>query len=180
MLDAQISGLNTLYLLSSNISELNRDTFREYDLEFAERDSTLIDAFSHPSQLPASTVLLPSHQCLISNGAILPPDTLAGGPIVYPAGTVHTLGQNPYLVDILHGTRTSYVGEEAALDADEAEVERDVGGKGGKEAVLSGKKAVLVSAMQTRDNVRVGFVGSGAMFSDEWWGKTVAGSDGKK
>jgi hypothetical protein len=27
--------------------------------------------------------------------------------------------------------------------------------------------------------VRVGFVGSGAMFSDEWWGKTVKTSDGK-
>jgi len=37
----------------------------------------------------------------------------------------------------------------------------------------------LVSALQTRDNVRIGFVGSGAALSDEYWGKKVKTIDGQ-
>jgi len=98
---------------------------------------------------------------------------------VYPSGTVHSLGMNTYLVEVLHASKTAYVGEDRALDVDEAEVEGAVGGKGGKEAVMSGKKAVLVSAMQTRDNVRIGFVGSGAMLKDVYWGAKIDTIDGK-
>jgi oligosaccharyltransferase complex subunit beta len=179
LLDAQFNGINTLYLLSPNISEINRDTFREYDLEFAERDSLLLDAFSHPPDAPLSTVLLPPPSTLVPNAAILSPSTLSAGPIVYPSGTVHSLGLNPYLVEVLHAPKTAYVGEERPLDADEAEVEAATSGKGAKEAILTGKKAALVSAMQTRDNARIGFVGSGAMLRDEYWGATVKGPDGR-
>ena len=86
---------------------------------------------------------------------------------------------NPYLIEVAHGTKTGYVGENSVIDADEAEVESTLG-KGSKEALMSGKKAGLVSVMQTRDNVRVGFVGSGAMFSDEWWGVKVKTTEGKR
>lgn len=153
---------------------------REYDLEFVERDYLLLDAFSHPASSPPSIVLLPPTSCILSNPAILSRSTMSGGPIVYPSGTVHTLGMNPYLVEVLHGTKTGYVGEDRVLDVDEAEVESSVGGKSGKEAVISGRKATLVSAMQTRDNVRIGFVGSGAMLRDQHWGTSVRIQDGKK
>jgi oligosaccharyltransferase complex subunit beta len=92
---------------------------------------------------------------------------------------VHTIGLNPYLVEVLHSSKTAYVGEERVLDADEAEVEAATSGKGEKEAVWTGKKAALVSAMQTRDNVRIGFVGSGAMLRDDYWGMSVDGPDGR-
>jgi oligosaccharyltransferase complex subunit beta len=90
-----------------------------------------------------------------------------GGAIVYPSGSVHVTGQNPYLIDILHGSTTAYVGKESPI-AEEAESE-GASGKTSREAIISSKKAALISAIQTRDNVRVGFVGSGAMFSNKWW-----------
>jgi oligosaccharyltransferase complex subunit beta len=85
---------------------------------------------------------------------------------------------NPYLIDVLHGAKTSYIGEDRALDEDEVEVESQV--KGGKEVIVGGKRAGLVSAMQTRSNVRVGFVGSGEIFADTWWNKDIEGLDGKQ
>jgi len=179
LLDAQTNSLNTLFLLSPNISELNRDTMREYDLEFVERDSTLLDAFSHPASSSPSTVLLPPTSCIVHNPAILSAATMSGGPIVYPSGTVHTLGLNPYLIEVLYATKTGYVGEDRIMDVDEAEVEATTGGKGGKEGMVAGRTAGLVSAMQTRDNVRIGFVGSGAMLKDEYWGASVQTAEGK-
>ncbi|WVQ93730.1 hypothetical protein IAU59_000807 [Kwoniella sp. CBS 9459] len=173
IVQAQYSGINTLFFLSPELTESTREFMREYDLEFTEPSSTLLDAFHHPSDSPASTVLLHSVSMLEPNGEILSPSTLSGRPIVYPSGTVHTTGQNPYLVDVLHASKTSYVGQDKVVSGDEAEVEKSVGGAKGKDPIVSGKKATLVSALQSRDNVRIGFVGSGAMASDEWWGKNV-------
>jgi oligosaccharyltransferase complex subunit beta len=173
IIDAQLSGLNTLYLLSSSISEGQRETLREYDVEFSEPGSLLLDAFSHPASSSPSTVLLPPTSCLKHNGPLLSNSTLSGGPIVFPSGAVHALGQNPYLVEVAHAPKTAYVGDEKHLSADESEVEAVVGGKTGKGPVVGGRKATLVSALQTRDNARIGFVGSGAAFSNEYWGKTV-------
>jgi len=174
-----LAGLNTLYLLSSSISETQRETLREYDVEFSETGSLLLDAFSHPESSTPSTVLLPPTSCLIHNGPLLSNSTLSGGPIVFPSSAVHTLGQNPYLVEVAHAPKTAYVGDERSLSADESEVEAVVGGKTGKGPIQSGRKATLVSALQTRDNVRIGFVGSGAAFSDEHWGKKVKTVDGQ-
>lgn len=178
ILAAQFAGVNTLYLLSSDISELQRDTLREYDLEFAERDQLYLDAFSYADGSSPSTPVLTAAHSLVSNGPLLSASTLTGGPIVYPSGAAHSAGVNPFLIDVLHGSKTGYVGAEKALSADEAAVEDSLA-KGSKQGVVGGEKANLVSALQTRNNVRVGFVGSGAMFSDEWWGKTVKTSDGK-
>ena len=140
-----------------------------------EQDSVLLDAFSHVDGESFSSVVLPQSS-LVASGAIVSPATLSAGPIVYPSGTVHSVGRNPLLVNVLHGSTTAYVGEESSLDADEAEVEAAVGKK---EALLAGKKAGLVTALQTRDNVRVGFVGSGAMFSNKYWETKVKVSEGQ-
>ncbi|WVQ75896.1 hypothetical protein IAR50_005531 [Cryptococcus sp. DSM 104548] len=178
-LEAQLKGLNTLYLLSSDIPESQREFFREYDLEFVSSENTLIDAFAHPSDQSVSTVLLSPTETAVQNGPILSNSTLTGGPIVFPQGTVHTTGQNPYLIDVLHAPKFAYVGKDKAVTGDEAEVEKTVGGKRSKDALQTGKKATLVSALQTRDNARAGFVGSGALLSDKYWGKTVKTLEGK-
>lgn len=92
---------------------------------------------------------------------------------------MHNAGLNPYLVDILHGSKTGYVGQDKTIDPEEAEVESVVGKPAqGKGPVLAGKKAGLVTALQTRDNVRVGFVGSGEMLSDKYWGAEVQTAKG--
>jgi oligosaccharyltransferase complex subunit beta len=179
IIDAQLSGLNTLYLLSSSISETQRETLREYDVEFSETGSLLLDAFSHPAASSPSTVLLSPTSCLKHNGPLLSNSTLSGGPIVFPSGAVHSLGQNPYLVEVAHAPKTAYVGDGKLLMADDSAVEAIVGGKT-KGPIVGGRKASLVSALQTRDNARIGFVGSGAVFSDEYWGKKVKTVDGKR
>lgn len=176
VIQAQYTFLNTLYLLSPSLSEVTRETLREYDIEFAEPQSLILDAFSHPPDASPATVLLPPTSCLVPS-PILSTSTLSGGPIVYPSGTVHTAGLNPYLIDVLHAPKTAYVGEERLLDADEAAVEEAVGGK--KQIVQNGKRASLVSAMQTRENVRIAFVGSGQMLSDDYWGSSVVNTVGE-
>ena len=167
----QLTHLNTLYVLSPSLSELSRDTLREYDLEPSERDSLLIDAFS---PLNTTTTLLYPGLCATRNGPLLSDSTLTGGPIVYPHGTAWTLGLNPYLMDVLHAPRTAYVGEERMMDADEIEVEAQTGGR-----VIAGQTAGLVSAFQTRENVRIGFVGSLEMIRDQWWGSNVVDAEGR-
>ena len=162
------------------MSEVSRETLREYDLEFSETGSLLLDTFSLPASSSPANVLLPPTTCLIPNGPLLSNSTLTGGPIVYPSGAVHTVGQNPYLIEVAHAPATAYVGDEKDLSADEAQVEAAVGGKNTKGPILAGRKAGLVSALQTRDNVRVGFVGSGAMFSDKYWGKKVKTAEGTR
>ncbi|EIW68966.1 oligosaccharyltransferase complex subunit beta [Tremella mesenterica] len=178
IIEAQYTHLNTLYLLSPFLSDRTRETMREYDLEFIEPNSVLLDAFSHPPSQPESIVVLPPNTCLVPT-PILAETTLSGGPIVYPSGTVHTAGLNPFLIDVLHATKTAYVGEEQNLDADESAVEDTLGGKTSKGPLFSGKRAMLVSALQTRDNVRIGFVGSGQMFSDKYWGTSVESITGQ-
>ena len=171
---AQFAGVNTLYLLSSDITEFNREALREYDVEFTAPGVAYLDGFNHVYDTSPAVAFV-NQKSLVENGPILSP--LSGrenyrGPIMYPSGAAHVTGENAFLVDVLQGSRTSYTGKDGALDADEADVEAAVG-KANKQAVLAGKDAKLVSAMQTRDNVRIGFVGSGEMFSDKWWNGEV-------
>jgi oligosaccharyltransferase complex subunit beta len=139
-----------------------------------------MDGFHHVYETSPAVAFV-EQKSLVESGPILSP--LSGrenyrGSVVYPSGAAHVTGENAFLIDILRGGRTGYIGKDDALDADEAEVEATVG-KANKQAVSAGKELSLVSAMQTRDNVRIGFVGSGEMFSDKWWdteapaGKTV-------
>ncbi|WWC58336.1 uncharacterized protein I303_100876 [Kwoniella dejecticola CBS 10117] len=181
ILHAQFAGLNTLYFLSPDLTENNKEFFREYDIEFIDSSNTLIDTFSYPADYTPSDVLLSPSSSLIGNGEIVSPSTTSGGPIIYPSGTVFTTGENPYLIDVLHASKTSYIGQNKILSSDEAEVEKSVSGnnRNSREPILNGKKASLVSALQTRDNARVGFVGSSEMVKDTWWNKEVKTTDGK-
>ncbi|OCF73538.1 oligosaccharyltransferase complex subunit beta [Kwoniella mangroviensis CBS 8886] len=180
ILHAQFAGLNTLYVLSPDLTESNKEFLREYDLEFIDSSQTLIDPFNHPVDSSSSTVSLsPTSSLVQDNGEVASPSTLSGGPIIYPSGTVHTTGDNPYLIDVLHASKYAYVGQDKLLSSDEAEVDKSLNAKGTKEPILNGRKATLVSALQTRDNVRVGFVGSTEMIKDIWWDKEVKTKDGK-
>ncbi|KAK1927813.1 putative dolichyl-diphosphooligosaccharide--protein glycosyltransferase 48 kDa subunit precursor [Papiliotrema laurentii] len=181
ILDAQSAGVNTLFLLSPDISEHNRNLLREYDLEFVDNGSVYLDAFHHAHGQSPSIALLDTATELVPHQGIFSESLRASGhgSIIYPAGTVHNAGLNPYLVDILHGSKTGYVGQDKTIDPEEAEVESVVGKPAqGKGPVLAGKKAGLVTALQTRDNVRVGFVGSGEMLSDKYWGAEVQTAKG--
>ncbi|KAI9632901.1 putative dolichyl-diphosphooligosaccharide--protein glycosyltransferase 48 kDa subunit precursor [Dioszegia hungarica] len=178
ILHAQLDGLNTLYLLSPSLSPLNRDTFREYDLEFTDSSAgnTLISPFSSLASDPSSPLIFPAHSPLLSSSPanpVLSPSTLSGGPIVFPEAISHFAGETPYGFPILGAPRGSYVGGSGGNSNSTA----GEGRKGG-EVVLAGKMAGVVSAFQTRDNVRIGFVGSGKALSDKVWEASVEDQEG--
>ncbi|WWC85977.1 uncharacterized protein L201_000848 [Kwoniella dendrophila CBS 6074] len=193
ILHAQFAGLNTIYFISPELTESSKELLREYDLEFIDAGSSssdiLIDSFNHPLESSSSTVALSVTSSLVQDnvGEILSPSTLTGGPIIYPNGIVYQTGENPYLIDILHASKTSYIGQDKLLSSDENQVEQAVSYKNNhkgsssssKDAIVNGKKAILVSALQTRDNVRIGFVGSTEMLKDTWWNKEIKTNDGK-
>lgn len=85
-------------------------------------------------------------------------------PILFPNGVAHKLGLNPLLLPVLSAPQTAFSGELTELDDEEREVDALAGGK--NKEVLAGSKAALVSGFQTRDNARVGWVGSVEMLSD--------------
>ncbi len=84
------------------------------------------------------------------------------------SGIAHVLGANPLLVPVLHAQDSSYSGDLAAEDEDEGDAAAGRG-RGRPKAVLSGRQAGLVSALQTRGNARVGWIGSESMLRDAVW-----------
>ncbi|KAL1411902.1 oligosaccharyl transferase glycoprotein complex, beta subunit [Vanrija albida] len=166
VLAAQSEFLNTLHILSPGLSEIQRDTLREYDIEPAPRGLELVDAFSHVAGSEVDTVVLEAGS-LVAPGPILGSSKNAG-PLVYAKGTGFRTGLNPFLVDIARAPETAYV-----ADKDGKPVET----KAGLPVKLAGSKVSLVAAIQNRNNVRVGFVGSPDLLSDAWWGKKLDGKE---
>ncbi|KAL7420102.1 oligosaccharyl transferase glycoprotein complex, beta subunit [Cryptotrichosporon argae] len=163
ILHAQATHLNTLYLLSPALSELQRDTFREYDLEFLARDSYLVDAFASAPESQATLVVPPA---ALGSGPVISDATRTStGPLVVPSAIGHVAGLNPYLIDIVKAPKTAFVHD----DEDD---------EGGRTDVVAGSRVGIVSAMQNRENVRIGWVGSAGIASDEHWGANVE-VDGK-
>jgi oligosaccharyltransferase complex subunit beta len=160
LLSAQASYLNTLYVLSPSLSAAQSALLREYDIEPSH--GTLYDAFSHVGGGDESDVVLPA-------SSLVAPEAIVGSKqsVVYGKGTGFTTGQNPFLVDIVAAPTTAYLGDKDAKSLAAA--------KPGHVVRLAGDKVALVAALQTRENVRIGFVGSVEMFNDKWWGKKLDG-----
>ncbi|KAJ9125623.1 hypothetical protein QFC22_000585 [Naganishia vaughanmartiniae] len=167
--------INTLFVLSPSISEAQRDLAREFDIEFQERDTALIDDFHYsPTSSKHDHVLLNISSGLDSETpTTIVPTKLrtAAGPILYN-GIVHTLGQNPYLIPVLHAGETAFSDELTDFDEDEL-LDRK------KKAVVAGSQAYLASAMQSRGNARIGWIGSEAMLRDDSWAAKVQDQDGR-
>lgn len=173
--DMTAHHINTLFVLSPSISEAQRDLAREFDIEFQERDTALIDDFHYsPASSKHDQVLLNISSGLDSETpTTIVPSTLrtSSNPILYN-GIVHTLGQNPYLIPVLHAGETAFSDDLTELDEDEL-LDRK------KKTVISGEQAYLASAMQSRGNARIGWIGSEAMLRDDSWAAKVEDQDGR-
>ena len=166
-------GINTLFVLSSEISELQRDFAREFDIEFEERDSALIDHFNYVqgSNDMHTNVLLDPQESLardVPSTVVSARTRQSSSPILY-TGIAHSVGHNPLLIPVLHARDTGYSGEPTANEDEDSVADT----KGRLKPVLAGKHAGLVSAMQTRGNARVGWIGSEAMLRDSAWKANV-------
>ncbi|KAJ9108348.1 hypothetical protein QFC20_003509 [Naganishia adeliensis] len=176
LVDAMSSHqINTLFVLSPSISEAQRDLAREFDIEFQERDTALIDDFHYsPVSAKHDQVLLNISSGLDSEAptAIIPSNLRTSlSPLLYQ-GIVHTLGQNPYLIPVLHAGATGFSDELLDMDEDEL-LDRK------KKNIVAGEQAALVSALQTRSNARVGWIGSESMLRDDSWAAQVQDQDGQ-
>lgn len=81
-------------------------------------------------------------------------------PVAY-SGVVHSVGRNPLLIPVLHGSDTSYSAELAELDPEELEASKS-------SRILTSRSAGLVTAFQSRTNSRVAWIGSERMLRDDW------------
>lgn len=125
---------------------------------------TLYDAFSHVGGGDETDVVLPSSSFKAAPAPVLPNVKNA---VVYGKGTGFLTGQNPFLVDVATAPDTSYLGDKDAKPLASA--------KPGHTVRLAGDKVALVAAMQTRENTRIGFIGSVEIFNDQWWRKELDG-----
>lgn len=169
-------NINTLFILSSDISEIQRDFAREFDVEFEERETALIDHFSYlaGSVDHANVVLSPKEAFASDVPSTVISSTVrtASSPILYH-GIAHSLGVNPLLIPVLHASETGYSAEPTGTE------DEDSDNKGKLKPILAGKSASLVSALQTRGNARVGWIGSEAMLRDSAWKANGVDGNGK-
>ncbi len=168
-------SINTLFILSSDISEIQRDFAREFDVEFEERETALIDHFSYIQGSEDHTNVLLSREAFADDLplTVVSRDTQKSSSSILYNGVAHSLGVNPLLIPVLHASETGYSGEPAASE------DEDSDSKGKLKPILAGKSASLVSALQTRGSARVGWIGSEAMLRDSAWKTSGVDGNGK-
>lgn len=146
------AGGNLLIGASSTSASSVRDFAKELDVELAERDTLVADHFNFDgSSDDRHTTILASKFTEVES--ILSKEVQDGAPIVYK-GIGHSLGNGQLISPILGASRTSYsydIKEE--FDAVE-------------DPWVSGSQTWLVSAIQARNNARIGITGSVEMFSN--------------
>ncbi|KAM0754052.1 Dolichyl-diphosphooligosaccharide-protein glycosyltransferase 48kDa subunit [Meredithblackwellia eburnea MCA 4105] len=158
-------GKNVLIALDHNLSEFWRDFAREFDIDFDDRGSQLIDHFHYDQAQDEQ--LDNSHSTIIvsSKHSPAPFVSTASPPILY-RGVGHQAGRLPLLTNVLHANPTSYSFE---TNPDQPPTE---------DPFLLGSTIGLVSSVQARNNARVTFAGSLDLFSDRFAEASVTDVDG--
>ncbi|KAG9297535.1 hypothetical protein G9A89_001475 [Geosiphon pyriformis] len=148
-------GGNILLTASPNLSETIRDFAREFDIEFDDKGTSVIDHFNFDvSDNGTHTLLVLNNEGLTKNPVILSKATVEGAPILY-RGVGHKFGTTPLL------TKIAWVASNSAYSY-ETKAEQVVD----QDPFLVGHDITLVSALQALNNARVTFVGSIELFQD--------------
>ncbi|SDA02491.1 BZ3501_MvSof-1269-A2-R1_Chr12-3g03635 [Microbotryum saponariae] len=159
-------GKNLLVALSPHVSEFWRDFAREFDLEFDDRGTRVIDHFSYDVSLDDDS----SHSVIVvplsgSRSPFVAPETSAGPPVLY-RGIGHAVGRRPLATNILYAPVTSYSGDPSRV------------GNLADDLHLAGTSTGLVTAFQAKNNARITFVGSTDVFSDVFQSTSIESSNG--
>lgn len=145
-------GGNLLIGASTSVATSIRDLTRELEIDLGERDSLMADHFNYDATSDERhTTILGSD--FTDNAFILSSEVRDGAPIVYK-GIGHSLDNGQLITPILRASRTAY-----SYDTKEEFESVD-------NPWVAGTQAWLVSAVQARNNARVGVTGSVEMFSD--------------
>ncbi|KAI8925439.1 Dolichyl-diphosphooligosaccharide--protein glycosyltransferase subunit WBP1 [Entophlyctis helioformis] len=150
LIDFVNAGGNVLVAASPELSETLRDFAYEFLVDFDEPRTAVFDAFS---TLNAPAVLAGPGREHTSRHVLS--DAVRSGPAVVFAGIAHKVSpKNPLAFPVLAAADSAYA-------YDVADRQPLTGGP------LVGSAISLASAFQARNNARVVFVGSTALFSDE-------------
>lgn len=162
------SGINTLFLSTSQQSNNLSELYREFDLEFSAPGTGLL---THTSSTKGrggnSAISFPLSSGLHKETplSIITQTVRESNKQVVGGGLTHTPGRlNPFVIPVLHAPSGAFSG---SLDNGDQEGNTQVNvGRGALKEVLTGEEAGLVSVFQSRNNVRFGWAGLG-MVGDE-------------
>ncbi|PAV74496.1 hypothetical protein WR25_02468 [Diploscapter pachys] len=149
------AGGNLLVAASSNIGEAIRDLATETGFEFDEADTALIDHFNYDSKLDnGQHTTLVADKSQFMNARLITGDTANMNPVLFKGVALISDKTNLLKLEAVRAKSTAY-----SFNPDQAISEYP-------SAV--GKQALLVGALQARNNARVVLTGSLAMFSNEY------------
>ncbi|EFP74210.1 uncharacterized protein PGTG_00166 [Puccinia graminis f. sp. tritici CRL 75-36-700-3] len=160
-------GGNILLAGSTNLSEYWRDFGREFDVDFDDRASSVIDNFHHLDQDPLTTYTSIETNPLIEDQIVIPPSLRSNNLPVLFRGIGHAVGKNPLLMSVLRASPLAYSAEAKSKESD-------------PNPFIIGDEIGLVSAFQTKKQSRILFVGSLDFFSDQFMTTELTLPDGKK
>ncbi|CAF3578571.1 unnamed protein product [Adineta steineri] len=173
-LDAEVltefvdAGGNVLIAASNVIGDAIREFAGECGIEFADDKSAVIDHLNYDiNDNGQHTLITASPDNLLASELITGQCKKAGLPFLFRGIGMTSDQDNPLLFDVLTGSSSSYTANpnEQALTDYPATV---------------GKRTLLISALQARNNARVGFVGSLDFFSNDFFQNSVQTNNDKK
>ncbi|KAI8454936.1 oligosaccharyltransferase 48K subunit, partial [Phakopsora pachyrhizi] len=161
-------GGNILLAGSSDISEFWRDFVREFEIDFDDRSTAVMDHFQNHDQDPTKIYSqADSNSRLIEDEVIIPSSIKSSlSPILF-RGIGHSIGKNPMLMSILRASPVAYSKEIGTNETD-------------TNPFIIGDEIGLISGFQTRKQSRISFVGSIDFFSDDFFNAELTLPDGEK
>ncbi|CAF0942491.1 unnamed protein product [Rotaria sordida] len=173
-LDAEIltqfvdAGGNVLIAGSNKIGDVIREFAGECGIEFADDKSSVIDHLNFDVNDDGQhTLIVANPNNLLSSELIIGQAKKNNLPFLFRGTGMSSDPDNPLLIDVLTASSTSYTAnpDEKTLSEYPATV---------------GKRTLLISVLQARNNARVGFVGSVDFFSNDFFQSSVQANNGKK
>lgn len=162
------AGGNVLVAGAETIGDAVREFAGECGIEFADDKNSVIDHLNYDlSDDGKHTLVLATPDNLLSSELIVGQAKKNALPFLYRGTGMNADQDNPLLFDVLTASSTSYTAnpDEATLTEYPATV---------------GKRTLLISVLQARNNARVGFVGSLEFFSNNFFENPVNTNTGKK
>ncbi|CAJ0960140.1 unnamed protein product, partial [Mesorhabditis belari] len=160
------AGGNVLVAGDSNIGEAIRDIAADHGFEFDEADTSVIDHFNYDVNLDNgkhTTIVADKKQ--LTKTALVVGDTSKLNSILFKGVALVAAKKNKLKLDVLTASSTAYSFKpDAPIDEYPAAI---------------GKQILLISALQARNNARVVFSGSLALFSDAFIKASVQKANGQ-
>ncbi|KAG0225470.1 hypothetical protein BGW42_004276 [Actinomortierella wolfii] len=162
------AGGNLLVAGSPEMGTPMRELAREFDVEFDDKFTTVLDHFNYDSKLGQEkhdAIVVPTSSNMLKNDWIIPANKVADQSILF-RGIAHSVNpSNQLLTSVLWAPDESYSWE--SLNLNEG---------ANRSPSLAGKDTSLVSVMQARNNARIAFIGSIEMLSDEFFKAAKSGN----